>query len=130
VLPLLLFDADCGFCTRAAGMAPKLRLQVQVAAIQSVDLAALGVSAQRALVEMPFVRANGSVVYGHAAVSAALQTGPAPLRALGRLMVMRPLDSVCRRAYRWVAAHRHRLPGGTAACALPGADPNQPNARR
>lgn len=115
----VLFDADCGFCTRAAGLLRRLPLEVDVVALQSADLAKLGVDADRALAEMPYVDQDGSVVYGHAAVAAALRTGPRPLRIVGRLLVAPGIGRVAATTYRWIARHRQRLPGGTAACALP-----------
>jgi predicted DCC family thiol-disulfide oxidoreductase YuxK len=115
----LLYDADCGFCTRAAGLARRLPLQVEIAALQSVDLERLGVSPERALAEMPYVAADGSVSYGHEAVAAALGTGTLPFRTLGRLIVLPGIGRVSGLGYRWIARHRHQLPGGTPACALP-----------
>ena len=120
--PKLLYDADCGFCTRAAGKVPALRLDVDVATLQSVDLGALDVSAQRAVSEMPFVHADGSVVYGHRAIAAALRTGPAPLRVIGRIITLPGVDPIAKLTYGWVARHRQQLPGGTAACAIPPPD--------
>ena len=117
--PQLLYDADCGFCTRAASLIPRLRLRVDVQSIQSVDLAALGVSPERAVSEMPLVRTDGSVVYGHEAVAGALATGVLPLRFIARLMTLPPFDRIVSRLYGWVARHRHQLPGGIAACAVP-----------
>jgi len=119
VRPILLYDADCGFCTKAAGRVSSLRLDVDVTSLQSVDLASRGVSPERALVEMPLVGADGSVVYGHEAIAAALRTGPVPLRLLGRIIVLPGVAVLSRLVYRWVARHRHQLPGGTPACALP-----------
>lgn len=120
--PTLLYDADCGFCTRTAGRVPWLRLDVAVAALQSVDLAALGVSPKRAVVEVPFVHADGSVVYGHAAIAAALRQGPAPLRVIGHIITLPGIDRIARLIYGWVASHRQQLPGGTPACAIPTPD--------
>lgn len=122
VKPTLLYDADCGFCTRAASKAPVLHLDLDVASLQSVDLDALGVSEERAVVEMPFVHTDGSVVYGHEAIAAALRTGPAPLRAIGRAITLPGVDPIARLIYGWVARHRQQLPGGTAACAIPAPD--------
>jgi predicted DCC family thiol-disulfide oxidoreductase YuxK len=115
----LLYDADCGFCTRAAARVPRLHLDVEVTSLQSVDLSALGISPERALEEMPYVDFDGSVRYGHEAVAAALRTGPLLLRWFGRAMVLPGLGQVSGVLYRWVARHRHQLPGGTPACALP-----------
>lgn len=128
VRPLLLFDADCGFCTKVAGRVPSLRLAVEVAPLQSVDLAGLGICAERALTEMPYVDADGNVRYGHEAIAAALRTGPLPMRAIGRAIALPGVGLVARPVYQWIARHRHQLPGGTPACALPGAD--QPTARK
>ena len=115
----LLYDADCGFCTRAARLIPLLRIPVTVSPLQSVDLAALNVSPRRATVEMPLIRADGKVRYGHEAVAGALATGVLPLRFVARLMTLPVLNGVFKRVYGWVARHRHQLPGGTDACALP-----------
>jgi len=118
----LLYDADCAFCTRTAGYATRLGLQVRVIAMQTVDLESLGVSPTRAAREVPFVGPDGAVVYGHSAIAGALATGSAPFRLLARVMVLGVFDRLFARLYRWVADHRYRLPGGTAACELPAAD--------
>ncbi|MFT4008787.1 MAG: DCC1-like thiol-disulfide oxidoreductase family protein [Nocardioidaceae bacterium] len=114
---LLLYDADCGFCTRAVSLAPRLRLTAEVAPIQATDLVALGIDPERAEREMPAV-ADGAVHYGHEAIAAGLLTGPAPVRLAGRIVGARPLRWLFGSLYRWVAAHRHSLPGGTATCQL------------
>lgn len=112
----MLYDADCGFCTRAALLVPRLRVDVDIASIQETDLAAAGVDPDRALVEMPFVGADGVVVYAHRAWVGILQTGPLPLRLLGQTLGSAVLSPLAARAYTWVATNRSRLPGGTAAC--------------
>jgi predicted DCC family thiol-disulfide oxidoreductase YuxK len=114
----LLYDGDCGFCTRAARLADRA-LSVDVVPLQTVDLAALGVDANRAREELPFRAATGEVSYGSDAIAAALiATGG--LRAwLGRVMLARPVRIVARAAYRLVSRNRGRLPGGTPACAAP-----------
>ena len=68
------------------------------------------------------------VDYGHRAFAAILGTGPLPWRVAGRLMTTRLVDPAARRAYHWVATHRSRLPGGTAACAIPPSAGDQPQA--
>ena len=115
---LMLNDADCGFCMRTAALVPRLGVDIESSTIQAVDLAALGVDEERALVEMPYVHPDGRVDYGHRAFAAILGTGPLPWRVVGRAMRTWPVDPVARRAYHWVAANRSRLPGGTPACSL------------
>ena len=114
----MLHDADCGFCTRAAALVPRLGVDVDDVAIQDSDLAAYGIDAERALREMPLVRADGTVLYGHHAWSGILLTGPGPMRLLGRLLVAPGVDRVAARVYRWVSDNRERMPGGTPACSL------------
>lgn len=114
----MLNDADCGFCMRTARLVPRLGVDVDSSTVQAADLDALGVDADRAVVEMPYVHPDGRVDYGHRAFAAILRTGPLPWRVVGRLMTLWPVEPVAGRVYRWVAANRHRMPGGTAACEL------------
>ncbi|MFT4262640.1 MAG: DCC1-like thiol-disulfide oxidoreductase family protein [Nocardioides sp.] len=116
---LLLYDADCGFCETVAGRLPLLRLDLDITSIQAEDLEALGIDAERAEREMPLVRPDGSVVYGHVAWGEALLRGPLPLRLAGHALLARPVVPLARRVYAWVSDNRQRLPGGTPQCALP-----------
>lgn len=115
---LMLNDGDCGFCMRTAAQVPRLGVDVDAATIQSVDLAQWGIDEERAYVEMPYVHPDGRVDYGHRAFAAILATGPLPWRLVSRFMTSRVGDPVARRAYRWVADNRSRLPGGTPACSI------------
>ena len=117
--PLALYDADCGFCTRWIGVVARRIPGVRVAALQASDLAALGVDADRAAQEMPLVRADGSVGYGHAAWADILRAAPPPVSLLGALLGSRALRRPAAWLYSLVARTRGRLPGGSATCALP-----------
>ena len=114
----MLNDGNCGFCMRTATLVPRLGVDIDISTVQSVDLAALDIDEERALVEMPYVHPDGRVDYGHRAFASILRTGPLPWRLVGRLMTTRLVDPVARRAYHWVAANRSRLPGGTPVCSL------------
>lgn len=115
-LPVLLFDADCALCTRAATWARTLRWRTIVIPLQSIDLAGAGVDPQRATTDMPFISADGEISYGAAAITAALGTGHTGHRALAAVLRSFPFRHLAARAYRLVARNRHRLPGGSAAC--------------
>lgn len=115
---LLLYDADCGFCTKTVAQLPRLRLDLDVASIQETDLGALGVDEERAHRQMPVVDPRGDVTYGHEAWATALGTGSLPLRLVGRVLGSKPMRRPAAATYDWVAANRDRLPGGTAACTL------------
>ena len=114
----LLYDADCGFCTRWAW---RIALFVGPRGFHLAPLQAPWVRARLALSESDLlhelrVLTAGDAVYGgaDALVYLARQLWWAwPVAALAWLPGMMPLS---RAAYRWVARHRHRL---SAACALP-----------
>lgn len=60
---------------------------------------------------------------GHLAGSALLRMQPSVgWRFLGHLIATPPVSWVAAVVYDWVAANRHRLPGGTPACAMPRAE--------
>lgn len=117
--PLVLHDADCGFCTRCALLIPRLGADVDISSLQAEDLGSLGVDADRARTEMPVLLPGGDVAWGHHAWAAILRACPRPWRVLGVLMEAPVLDAVAARTYRFVAQHRERMPGGTPACAMP-----------
>lgn len=118
-LPVMLHDADCGFCAQCARLVPRLGCRIRVASLQSEDLDALGVDRERAIVEMPVVTSTGRVAWGHEAWAEILLTGPLPARVAGRMLASRLVRRPAAAVYRWVAENRHRLPGGSASCAMP-----------
>lgn len=62
--PVLLYDADCGFCTRTAGWLRRHGLRADLAPIGGAGTAHLGVDLDRARHEVPFVDNAGRVSYG------------------------------------------------------------------
>jgi len=113
---LLLYDADCAFCTRSAMLGRRLGLRAQIMPMQDVDLAGYGITLDQATLAVPFVADDGNVSFGHRAIAGALRTGPLGWRLLGQALTLPGVDALAALAYRWVAANRYRLPGGTAAC--------------
>ena len=119
----LVFDGDCAFCTSAVGAARRLLpAEVAVVAWQFADLAALGVTVERAQQEVLWVDPDGAVSGGAAAVTRLLRAAGPPWSVLGVLIGLPPLRWVAPPVYRLVAANRHRLPGGTPACRMPPRD--------
>lgn len=117
VTPIILYDADCGFCTRSARLLERLGAAASFAPLQRADLVALDVDPARAEHELPAVHAGG-VAYGAHAIRVALATGPWWMRALAVVLGLPVIAGLAQVGYRWVAANRHRLPGGTTACTL------------
>jgi predicted DCC family thiol-disulfide oxidoreductase YuxK len=120
--PVLVFDGDCGFCTASVAFVER-RLQpgCDVVAWQRADLPALGVTPERAAHEALWVTPVGTVYGGAQAVAKILLYTGRGWAPLGALLMLPPMRWAARVVYRLVADNRHRMPGGTAACAVPAA---------
>jgi predicted DCC family thiol-disulfide oxidoreductase YuxK len=116
--PVLLYDGDCSFCTSCVRLTERrIGPDAEVVPWQLADLAALGVSEAEAAEAVQWVGGDGVVRSGHEAVAAMLiASGPA-WRIAGRALLLPGVSWVAAHAYRLIAANRHRLPGGTPACA-------------
>ncbi|MGY1692119.1 thiol-disulfide oxidoreductase DCC family protein [Geodermatophilus sp. SYSU D01105] len=124
--PALVYDGDCGFCTRAAQVARRiLPRDCAVTPWQRTDLTSIGVTSARAQREVLWVSRSGRVSGGARAVADALRAAGSPWTLLGVALRVPPLSWVADGVYRLVAANRMRLPGGTAACAVPPRSPDE-----
>ena len=112
----LVFDGDCGFCTRSVGW---LRLADRKHRVTTVPLQRpgapdlVGATPQQCAVEVRWQGEDGATAGGAAAVSAALAVALQkqwPVRLYAR--THRVQDAM----YSWVARHRGRLPGMTPWC--------------
>ncbi|MEU3607951.1 DUF393 domain-containing protein [Streptomyces sp. NPDC035033] len=118
--PVLVYDGDCGFCTTSAEFAERrVRPRCDIVPWQFTDLDALGVTRERAEYEVLWVTPAGAVDGGARAVAKALLSAGGVWAPLGATLLLPGVRWAARYAYRLVAVHRHRLPGGTPACAAP-----------
>ncbi|MEV0531222.1 DUF393 domain-containing protein [Kitasatospora sp. NPDC050463] len=131
--PVLVFDGDCAFCTTCAGWAERYLRQTlasggwEAVPFQFADLAELDalaggrgeVSWERAEREVLWVTPAGRVYGGAQAVARLLMRSGGVWAYLGGVLALAPVRPVAAVVYRWVAKNRHRMPGGTPACALP-----------
>lgn len=115
----LLHDGDCGFCAAAAAWLVRRGMRAGSRPLQTAEVA-WALDGERARGEVPFRHPDGRVSWGERAIADALRTCPAPLRFAGQLLGSRAGHLVGAPVYRLVARNRHRLPGGTGACSLPG----------
>ena len=123
--PMLVYDADCGFCTASARFTTRWvdrRNRFDVRAWQELDLAALGLTPQQCDAAAQFVLADGTIRAGHRAIASAVTHGAPAWRPFGHLLLTPWIGRVAARVYAWIAEHRHELPGGTPACARPAPD--------
>jgi predicted DCC family thiol-disulfide oxidoreductase YuxK len=117
--PVLIYDGDCGFCTTSVRLLVRwLRPPVDVVAWQHTDLAGYGLTEAAARRAVQWVGPDGHSA-GAPAVAALLRRTGGPWWVLGTLLGWPLIRQVAAVAYRLIAANRHRLPGGTPACALP-----------
>ena len=135
-VPLVIFDGDCGFCTSSAHwVARRLNRRpgpnAALVPWQFTDLAALGTTAERAQREALWVGTDGEIRGGAAAFAEWLTFRGGAYAVAGRLMNLPLVRSLAAAVYRVIAKNRHRMPGGTPACALPppGFDPAQPGTK-
>lgn len=117
----LVYDADCGFCTKSAtwlaGRGP-----VEIRSWQSIrDLEALGLDIDMVTAAAYWVEGTAAPEAGAVAIARALEASGGYRRPVGRVIRSRPILPLARRIYAKIAVNRHRMPGSTGACRLPGA---------
>lgn len=117
--PLFVFDGDCAFCTTWIRRLERVLRFPETQPWQWLDLDALGLSHHDVTHYAWFL--DGDRRYrGHASLAAVLRRQRAwHWRFLGHLLVTPPFSWAAAVGYAFIARFRHRLPGGTAACALP-----------
>lgn len=117
--PVLLYDGDCGFCTTSARFIDRhIPTRAEVTPYQFADLDALGTTAERASREVLWVE-GGRIHGGAQAVARLLIDAGGAWRPPGLLIRLPPFRWIAAGIYHVVTVNRHRLPGGTPACALP-----------
>lgn len=122
--PYLIYDGDCGFCRACARFVERhVPTPAQVRPWQSVDVAALGLTVAACTEAAQWVAVNELdrrvTASGPAAIAELLKSSSPAWRLVGRLLSSRGALAVGWPVYRWIARNRHRLPGGSAMCALP-----------
>lgn len=121
--PLLVFDGDCAFCTSSARALERIGPSAGIVPWQEADLDALGISEEQAIEAVQWIGADGTVRSGHEAIAAVLATAGPGWRIIGRTIAVPGISRLAAIVYRLVADNRHRLPGGTPACATSRQDP-------
>lgn len=116
---LLVFDGDCAFCTTWVRRLERMLARFPDAQPwQWSDLDALELTRDD-VTHYVWLLARGRRMRGHAAVAGLLLLQRSPAwRFLGHLLLTPPFSWAAAVGYRLVARFRHRLPGGTPACAL------------
>lgn len=115
---MLIFDGNCGMCTRARNGLLRLNRtgRLRTEPMQKPGTSQrVGVPAERLPESSWWLDSSGAVFAGAEAMNAALSTAigtSLPLRVY-RVPGIGPIQE---RIYRWVAAHRYRFRGVTPLC--------------
>jgi predicted DCC family thiol-disulfide oxidoreductase YuxK len=118
--PVLIFDGDCGFCSATARFIERrIPTPARVAPWQRLDLGPLGLTERECAEAVQWVGADGRRGSGPVAVGYLLGGSTWAWKPLGWLLLHPPVRWLAWPVYRWISRHRHQLPGGTPACALP-----------
>ena len=115
----LVYDADCGFCTRSASWLSRGRSWVAVPWQGIDDLAALGLTEDMVTTAAYWLHDGTVAAAGPSAIASAMRTHSGWRRLLGLLIDAPGVRPVAAVVYRQVARNRHAMPGGTDACRLP-----------
>jgi predicted DCC family thiol-disulfide oxidoreductase YuxK len=123
--PTFVYDGDCAFCTACARFIERrVPSPARVVPWQFTDLAALGLTQEQAEAAVQWVGADGTVAAGPDAIALLLRDAGRWWTVPGRALQLAPVRFVAWPVYRWIAGHRHLMPGGTPACSLPQAQRN------
>ncbi len=118
-----VYDGDCSFCSVCARFIERrIPTRATVVPWQFADLPSLGLTQEQAEAAVQWVGEDGTIAAGPDAIALLLRDAGRLWRVPGRLLQAGPVRLVAWPVYRWVADHRHLLPGGTAACSLPQAE--------
>ena len=120
---LLIFDGDCAFCTTwVRRLERTLPAFPQSQPYQWLDLDRYGLTLDD-VTRYAWLVTPRRQFAGHLALSGLLRMQPRfGLRFLGWLIATPPFSWAAAVGYSLIARYRHRLPGGTPACALPRPD--------
>lgn len=115
----LIYDADCGFCTRAATWLARDGA-VPITSWQSIpDLEALGLDFDKVLTAAYWAVDGRATDAGASAIARALIARGGVGRIVGHVILLPPVRWIAAPVYRVIARNRHAMPGGTAACRIP-----------
>jgi len=120
---VLIFDGDCGFCTRTAQwlMRQNTHQRFEVLPWQTPGLLAqVGLNQQQVSEAAWYVDPDGHQYRGAGAINAAFAALGGIYGLMSLAYHLPGLKQTEDLVYSWVARNRYRLPGSTAACRLPG----------
>jgi len=115
----LLYDGDCGFCSRAIRWIDRhVHPGTDLIAWRRADLERWSLQEADLDRAVQWIGADGSRAEGAAALARVLGTAGLEWRIVRHLLEAPGVERLAAATYARVARHRHRLPGATDACRL------------
>ena len=117
---VLIYDGDCQFCRLSLDFGIKLlKTFPPYSAFQRLNPADFGLTLEQVQSQIWIVGSGPKPLGAHLAVSALLKMQTNPIyRILGWFIRTPPVSWVAKKLYFFIAANRHRLPGGSRQCKL------------
>lgn len=119
--PLLIYDADCGFCTTTAHwIYHQTNQAIEIQGWQFIPerMKELGLTAADGMTQVWFVDQHGRLSGGAEAANRAMRlTWWA--KPFTYLYHVPGIQQIQKWGYRWIANNRYKMPGSTEACAVP-----------
>ena len=126
---VFLYDGDCAFCSKCAQVIEKhMTTPAKVSPWQWVDIDKLGLTVDECDAAVQWVAPGEPTKAGPEAIARLLRTSRGAFgfwKLAGVVLSFPPVRWLAWPIYRWIARNRDKLPGGTAACALPQAQRDQ-----
>ncbi|WP_433385773.1 thiol-disulfide oxidoreductase DCC family protein [Actinoplanes sp. CA-142083] len=119
VTATFVYDGDCSFCTTCAEFIERrIPTRAKVIPWQFADLSDLRLTVEQCEEAVQWVDGD-TQASGPDAIALLLKDAGRFWQVAGGALGIAPVRLAAWPAYRWIADHRHLLPGGTAACSLP-----------
>jgi predicted DCC family thiol-disulfide oxidoreductase YuxK len=117
---VLIYDGDCQFCRLSLDFGLRILKEFPLyVAFQRIDPTDFGLSLEQVKSQIWTVGAGKPPAGGHLAVAELLAMQENPLyRTLAWLIRTPPTSWIAKKLYFFIAANRHRLPGGSMECKL------------
>ena len=117
---VLIYDGDCQFCRMSLDFGLKILKQFPLyVAFQKINPEEFGLTSHQVESQIWTVGGGKPPAGGHLAAAALLEMQANPAyRALGWLMRTPPTSWIAKKLYFFIAANRHRLPGGSRQCKI------------
>lgn len=115
----LIYDSDCGFCTRSAEWLARTG-SCHIEPWQGVrDLAGLGLTEKMVMTASYWVDDGQVTASAEASIANALIARGGYWRFAGRFILVPGVRQLAAPVYKLIAKNRHAMPGGTNACQIP-----------